>query len=139
MGVGVSQSLAQAGHQVILLDISDDILKKAREEITKNLRFQRMMQKNANQEPIGTIIERISFSTSYEPFADADFVIENVTENWDIKKKVHAQLDAICPEHCVFAANTSAISITRIGSATKRPSQVLGMHFMKSCTNETHG
>lgn len=130
MGVGVAQSLAQAGHRVILLDISEDILKKAREEITKNLRFQRMMQKDASQEPIGTIIERISFSTSYEPFADTDFVIENVTENWDIKKKVHAQLEAICPEHCVFAANTSAISITRIGSATKRPSQVLGMHFM---------
>ena len=130
MGVGVAQSLAQAGHRVILLDISQDILKKAREEITKNIRFQRLLHKGTDQESIDTIVERITLTTDYAPFADADFVIENVTENWDIKKHVHAQLDAVCPEHCVFAANTSAISITRIGSVTKRPAQVLGMHFM---------
>jgi len=75
-------------------------------------------------------MEGIRFTTEYAPFADADFVIENVTEKWDIKKKVHEQLDAVCPEHCVFAANTSAISITRIGSVTKRPGKVIGMHFM---------
>jgi 3-hydroxybutyryl-CoA dehydrogenase len=60
----------------------------------------------------------------------ADFVVENVTEKWDIKKEVYAQLDAICPERTVFAANTSAIPITRIASATKRAKNVIGMHFM---------
>ncbi|MEO8971480.1 MAG: 3-hydroxyacyl-CoA dehydrogenase family protein [Ktedonobacteraceae bacterium] len=130
MGVGVAHSLAQAGHRVILLDLSDDILKHAQEEISKNLRMERMFSKSKGPESIDTVVERIAFTTDYAPFADADFVIENVTENWEIKKKVHAQLDAIAPAHAVFAANTSAISITRIGSVTKRPTQVLGMHFM---------
>jgi 3-hydroxybutyryl-CoA dehydrogenase len=130
MGVGVAQNLAQSGYRVLLLDISDDILKRARAEISKNLRFQRMFSKANGQESIDTIIERITFTTDYAPFADADFVIENATENWEIKKKIHAQLDAVCPDHCVFAANTSAISITRIASATKRPDRVLGIHFM---------
>lgn len=130
MGIGVSQSLAQAGHRVLLLDLELDILQHAKEEITKNLRLQRMLHKAANQESIGEIIERITFTTDYEPFADADFVIENVVENWDVKKGIHNKLDSICPSRTVFAANTSAISITRIGSATKRPDRVLGMHFM---------
>ena len=130
MGIGVGQSLAQAGHHVLLLDISDDILKHARDEIINNLRLQRMLRKAQGQESIESVMERITFTTDYAPFADADFVIENVTENWPIKKEVHAKLDAICPAHCVFAANTSAISITRIASATARPDRVLGMHFM---------
>ena len=124
MGVGVAQNLAQAGHRVILLDISEEILKRAREEIAKNIRFQRLFARDAGQESVDTIMERIRFTTGYSPFADADFVIENVTEKWEIKKEVHAQLDAVCPEHCIFAANTSAISITRIGSLTKRPAKV---------------
>lgn len=130
MGVGVAQNLAQSGYRVLLLDISDDILKYARTEISKNIRFQRMFSKANGQESIDAIIERVTFTTDYAPFADADFVIENATENWEIKKKIHAQLDAVCPHHCVFAANTSAISITRIASATKRPDRVLGIHFM---------
>jgi 3-hydroxybutyryl-CoA dehydrogenase len=130
MGVGVAQNLAQVGHRAILLDVSEDILKHAKEEIEKNIRFQRLFFKTKEQESAEVIVDRITFTTSYAPFADADFVIENVTEKWDIKKKVHEQLDAECSAHCVFAANTSAISITRIGSATKRPEKVIGMHFM---------
>lgn len=130
MGVGVAQSLAQAGYKVILLDISEEILKRAKDEITRNVRFQRLFNKSAGQESIDTILERITYTTEYAPFADTDFVIENVTEKWEIKQQVYMQLDAVCPPHCVFAANTSAISITRIGSATRRPEQVIGMHFM---------
>ncbi|HEU5227604.1 MAG TPA: 3-hydroxyacyl-CoA dehydrogenase family protein [Ktedonobacteraceae bacterium] len=130
MGIGVSQSLAQAGHRVLLLDLDHDILKHAREEITNNLRLARMLHNAAGQESIGDILERITFTTDYAPFATADFVIENVIENWDVKKEVHTRLDSVCPPRAVFAANTSAISITRIGSATRRADRVLGMHFM---------
>ncbi len=130
MGVGVAQNLAQAGYRVLLLDISEEILKRSREEITKNIRLQRLFSKAGNQESVDTIVERITLSTDFAPFADADFVIENVTEKWEIKKQVYAELDAVCPQHCMFAANTSAISITRIASVTKRPVQVIGMHFM---------
>jgi 3-hydroxybutyryl-CoA dehydrogenase len=130
MGTGVAHSLALAGHRVLLLDISNDALKRARKEITNSLRLQRMLNKAAGQESLDTIIERITFTLDYAPFADADFVIENVTEQTAIKQKIHAQLDAVCPAHCVFAANTSAVSITLLGAATKRPDRVLGIHFM---------
>jgi 3-hydroxybutyryl-CoA dehydrogenase len=129
MGVGVAQNLAQTSHQVILKDISEEILTKGKEEIRNNIRFQGFFNKKNLEDP-ENVLQKITFTTDYQLLKDADFVVENVTEKWDIKKDVYAQIDAICPEHCIFAANTSAISITRIGSATKRPTKVIGMHFM---------
>ncbi|MEG4940206.1 3-hydroxyacyl-CoA dehydrogenase NAD-binding domain-containing protein [Microcoleus sp. F4-D5] len=130
MGIGVSQNLAQTGHQVILVDISEAILESAEQEIKKNIRFQSLFSKEKKAGSADEILKRITFSTNYKLLNNADFVVENVTEKWDIKKEVYAQLDAICPERTVFAANTSAIPITRIASATKRPKNVIGMHFM---------
>jgi 3-hydroxybutyryl-CoA dehydrogenase len=130
MGTGVAQNLAQAGFRVVLLDVSTAVLERARDEILKNMRFSRFFNKNEKHEPGEDSIERIIFTTDYAPFVDADFVIENATEKWDIKKPIYEQLEAACPAHCCFAANTSAISITRIASATRRPASVLGMHFM---------
>lgn len=130
MGVGVAQNLAQTGHNVILVDISPDILNRAREEITRNIRLQRMWAKKADQESIETILERITFTREYGQLTDVDFVIENTTEKWEVKKPVYEQLDYICPSDVIFAVNTSAISITRVGSITKRPEQVIGTHFM---------
>ncbi|ALF53773.1 3-hydroxybutyryl-CoA dehydrogenase [Nostoc piscinale CENA21] len=130
MGIGVAQNLAQTDHQVILIDISEDILDKAKYEIRNNIRLQSFFQKSDNRKTPDSILEKIDFSTSYKLLENADFVVENVTEKWDIKKGIYPQLDAICPQHCVFAANTSAIPITRLASLTKRPDQVLGIHFM---------
>lgn len=130
MGIGVSQNLAQTGYQVILVDISEAILENAEQEIKKNIRFQTLFNKEKKVGSPDDIIKKITFSTNYKLLDSADFVVENVTEKWDIKKEVYAQLDAICPERTVFAANTSAIPITRIASATKRPQNVIGMHFM---------
>lgn len=130
MGIGVAHNLAQAGYRVILVDLSHDILAHASQEITNNLRLQRMWSKTQDQESISDIVERISFTTDDDHLAQADFVIENATEKWEIKQTIHGRLDSICPEHCIFAANTSAISITRIGSVTQRPSQIIGTHFM---------
>src|ERR1051326_3235104 len=76
------------------------------------------------------IAQNIKVSADYDVLRDADFVVENVTEKFEVKTQVYRQLDAICPPQCVFAANTSAIPITRIGAMTNRPTQVLGMHFM---------
>ncbi len=129
MGVGVSQALAQTGHNVILVDISEEILAHAKQEIKNNLRFHVMLNKKSGADP-DTILQRIKFTTDYEYLSSAEFVIENTTEKWDIKKEVYAKIDKICPPETVFAANTSAISITRIGSVTQRPSQIIGMHFM---------
>ncbi len=130
MGIGVSQNLAQTGYQVILVDISEAILESAEQEIKNNIRFQTLFNKEKKAGISDDILKKITFSTNYKLLDSADFVVENVTEKWDIKKEVYAQLDAICPERTVFAANTSAIPITRIASATKRPKNVIGMHFM---------
>lgn len=130
MGIGVSQNLAQTGYQVILVDISEAIIEIAEQEIKNNIRFQTFFSKEKKVGSPDEILKKITFSTNYKLLDSADFVVENVTEKWDIKKEVYAQLEAICPERTVFAANTSAIPITRIASATKRPKNVIGMHFM---------
>lgn len=130
MGIGVSQNLAQTGYQVIIVDISEAILENAQQEIKKNIRLQSLFNKERKVGSPDDILKKITFSTNYKLLDSADFVVENVTEKWDIKKEVYAQLDAVCPERTVFAANTSAIPITRIASATKRAKNVIGMHFM---------
>ena len=130
MGSGVSQNLAQTGHRVILLDVSQEILEHAKSEIKENIRVQSLFTKSEKVESPDEVLRQITFSTNYQLLSDVDFVIENVTEKWEIKQKVYAQLDAICPERCIFAANTSAIPITRLASVTERASKVIGMHFM---------
>ncbi|MBN4003649.1 3-hydroxyacyl-CoA dehydrogenase NAD-binding domain-containing protein [Nostoc sp. LPT] len=130
MGIGVAQNLAQTGHQVVLVDISEDILDKAKHEIRNNIRFQGFFKKSDNTETADSILGKIEFSTNYKILDGADFVVENVTEKWHIKREVYPLIDSICPADCVFAANTSAIPITRIASVTKRADKVVGIHFM---------
>ncbi|NEP63428.1 MAG: 3-hydroxybutyryl-CoA dehydrogenase [Symploca sp. SIO2G7] len=130
MGIGVSQNLAQTDHQVILVDISEEILEQAQQEIRKNIRFQGFFNKSEKAYSHDDILQRIKFTTNYQFLESAEFVIENTTEKWNIKKDVYEKIDAICPEKSVFAANTSAIPITRIASVTKRATKVIGMHFM---------
>ncbi len=130
MGVGVAQNLAQTGHRVVLVDLSEAVLERARAEIRQGVRFQGMFRKDGPKVGADEVLGRIQFTTSLEPLGEAEFVIENVTEKWEIKREVYGKLDAACPPEAVFAANTSAIPITRIGGATKRAPKVLGMHFM---------
>jgi len=75
-------------------------------------------------------IARMLLTTDLRDLASCDFVIENVTENWDIKKQIYENLERVMPPEVCFGANTSCISITKIGSATKRPANVVGLHFM---------
>lgn len=136
MGVGVAQALAQTGHRVVLIDVTDERLDAARREIRGNLRMQALLGGGSGGEggapppKSGEVLERIDFTTDYDDLGDAAFVIENVPEKVDLKERVYRQIDPICSEACVFAANTSAVSITRIGGFTGRPDRVLGMHFM---------
>jgi 3-hydroxybutyryl-CoA dehydrogenase len=130
MGVGVAQDLAQHGRQVILVDVDDARLARARQEIRANLRMQGLFRQSSTTESSAAVLARIAFTTDYERLAAVDFVVENVIEKWPVKQRVYQLLDERCPPGCVFGANTSAISITRIGSATRRPDRVVGMHFM---------
>jgi 3-hydroxybutyryl-CoA dehydrogenase len=129
MGVGLAQALAQSGLRTLLIDVSDFILESALGQIRNGVRFARLLQKNLSGSP-EEILGHIQVSADYAVLREADFVIENVTEQVGVKTEVYQRLDAICPPQCVFAANTSAIPITRIAAMTSRPAQVVGMHFM---------
>jgi 3-hydroxybutyryl-CoA dehydrogenase len=130
MGAGVTQSLAETGHQVVVVDRSAAALERAEAAIRENRRlatlFRRLLE-NATDEDLH---KRIHYTTDFRELARATFVIENVTEKFEVKAEVYAILEEHCTPETVFAANTSAIPITRIASATKRPSQVVGTHFM---------
>lgn len=132
MGSGVAQTLAQTGTQVLLLDVSEPILNKARLDIKRNMHLQQMFKQKdkavvtATKDPL----ELITTATDYGVLNEVDFVIENVTENWEIKRQVFMQLEANCPPRTIFSSNTSAIPITRLASVTERPSKLIGTHFM---------
>jgi 3-hydroxybutyryl-CoA dehydrogenase len=137
MGTGLAQNLAETGHEVVLLDVTEEVLGRAREEIQKSLRFQGFFRKKDPAAPAAppalpadTVLGRIRFTTDLKDLSEVDFLIENATENWEIKKSIYLAIDPICPERAVFAANTSAIPITKIASLTARAPRVLGMHFM---------
>jgi 3-hydroxybutyryl-CoA dehydrogenase len=132
MGAGVAQVLAQAGYSVVLVDVSQAVLDQARQDIWEGVRFYHFIRQDKGGDPQdpATAVDRITFSLELNDLHEAGFVIENVTEKWTVKEPVYRALDDICPPHCIFAANTSAIPITQIAGATARPAQVLGIHFM---------
>ncbi|MCP2168456.1 3-hydroxyacyl-CoA dehydrogenase family protein [Goodfellowiella coeruleoviolacea] len=126
MGAGVAQCLAQHGFQVVLVDLGADVLDQARERIRLDVRMGRLL----NNGPAELDPDLIQGTTDYDDLAEVDFVIENITEKWELKQRVYPRLDQICRPDVVFAANTSALSITRIAALTRRPDRVIGLHFM---------
>ncbi|WP_342552910.1 3-hydroxyacyl-CoA dehydrogenase NAD-binding domain-containing protein [Paenibacillus sp. FSL R7-0652] len=130
MGRGVAQSFAQAGHKVILVDISEEVLDTAAEEIYNQIRMLMLFKKVEGLEAPEIILERIHRTTSLEELREADIIVENVNEQWEVKKEVYVQIDPICQEDCIYLVNTSCISITKIAALTKRPDRVIGTHFM---------
>jgi 3-hydroxybutyryl-CoA dehydrogenase len=130
MGRGLAQDLAQHGHKVLLVDIGENILEEAVQSIRQTLRANLLMGRKRGSRGVDETLSSIVTSTDLAILSDADFVVENATENFGIKKEIYQRIDQICGPRAVFAANTSAISITRIGSVTTRPDRVLGMHFM---------
>jgi 3-hydroxybutyryl-CoA dehydrogenase len=130
MGIGVAQALAQTVHQVILVDLTSEILSRAQQLIRQNTRLMHVFDQKKPETDTEAVMRRISVTTDYERLNDVPIVIENVTEKWDIKKTVYQRLDSICRDDCLFAVNTSALSITRVASVTSRAPQVIGMHFM---------
>ncbi|MEU5547494.1 3-hydroxyacyl-CoA dehydrogenase NAD-binding domain-containing protein [Streptomyces sioyaensis] len=129
MGVGVSHAFAQAGFQVTLTDISDAALDTARKKIARNALTYRMLRAEQTAGP-EEILSRIRFTTDTKALRHSDYVVENATEDWGVKEEIYREIDGICPDHCIFGVNTSAISITRVAALTKRPEQVVGTHFM---------
>ena len=130
MGNGIAHTFAQSGFEVSLIDISQESLDRGVSTIEKNL--DRMVKKEKISEADkNTTLSNISTFTEIKAgVSGVDLVVEAATENMDIKLKIFTQLDEVCADHVVLASNTSSISITKIGAATKRPDKVIGMHFM---------
>ena len=129
MGNGIAQVAARAGYNVVLHDVSEEFLDRGLKAVDKSL------QRDVDKERLDTetkqsIIGRIRVTTDFHGFKDADFVVEAVTENLSVKTDVFKTLDQITAPHAILASNTSSISITKLGAATKRPDKVIGMHFM---------
>jgi 3-hydroxybutyryl-CoA dehydrogenase len=129
MGNGIAHVFAQYGYETTLVDISAEALNKALATITKNL--DRIVAKGTlTEEAKAATLKNLSTNTLLDACKEADLVVEAATENVDIKLKIFKQLDELCKPETILASNTSSISITKIGAATKRADKVIGMHFM---------
>ena len=129
MGNGIAHVFAMKGFSVKLVDVSQPALDKAVATITKNL--DRMVQKGTIAEEVkNSTLKNLSINVSLDVCSDSDLVVEAATENEAIKLKIFKQLDELCKPETILASNTSSISITKIGAATKRADKVIGMHFM---------
>ncbi|GAB5551366.1 MAG: 3-hydroxybutyryl-CoA dehydrogenase [Saprospiraceae bacterium] len=130
MGNGIAHVFAQFGFSVKLIDISENSLKKGLATIEKNLDRQIKKEKITAEDKKATL-GRIETSSELEKAVkNADLIIEAATEQKTIKLEIFKTLDAAAPPSCILATNTSSISITQIAAVTKRPEQVIGMHFM---------
>lgn len=130
IGTGVATDLVLHGIDAVVVDVSEEILKKAQAEILKNIRFAPMFSKALPAVRPEGAARRLALTTRLKDVAACDFVIENVSEDWEIKKRLYAQLEEVVPPEVCFGANTSCISITQIASATARAANVVGVHFM---------
>lgn len=129
MGSGIAQVCAQAGYDVKLNDIKQEFFERGVSVITKNLT--RDVEKGRKTEEEKTaILGRITMSLDLQDASEVDIIIEAAVENMEIKQSIFKQLDTIAPDHAILATNTSSLPITEIAAVTKRPEQVIGMHFM---------
>ncbi|EFK08288.1 3-hydroxybutyryl-CoA dehydrogenase [delta proteobacterium NaphS2] len=128
MGSGIAQAYAEGGCEVYVTDISEDMVKKGMASIDKFL-SKAVSKGKLEQSKKDEIFGRITPVKSIEDATDVDLAQEAAPENMDIKKQIHAQIDAVMPEHVIQAVCTSALCISEIASATKRPGKIIGTHF----------
>ena len=129
MGNGIAHVFATSGHAVTLIDVNAEALAKGRDTIAKNL--DRQVKKGASEASAAdAALARITTSTSLDAVSDAAIIVEAATERTDLKFRIFEDLDRLAPAGAILASNTSSISITEIAARTKRPEQVIGMHFM---------
>ena len=128
MGGGIAHVAAQAGFDVLLADVALSRAEKARSEIDK--RLAKAVEKGKLAPELRTaILSRIQPVEGVPALAPSDFIVEAVNEDETLKKQLFRQFDEICRPEVILASNTSSIPITRIAAVTRRPTQVIGMHF----------
>ncbi|HEX6623361.1 MAG TPA: 3-hydroxybutyryl-CoA dehydrogenase [Pyrinomonadaceae bacterium] len=129
MGNGIAQVGARAGYEVVMRDVEDEFLRRGLAAIDRSL--QRDVDKERlTEEEKRAVLGRIRTTKKLQDLAGASFVVEAITENLDAKRDVFRALDELIGPEAILASNTSSISITKLGAATKRPDKVIGMHFM---------
>ncbi|MCQ4448380.1 MAG: 3-hydroxyacyl-CoA dehydrogenase/enoyl-CoA hydratase family protein [Sulfolobales archaeon] len=128
MGHGIAEVCAIHGYEVVLIDVSNDILRGALEKIKWSL--DELTKKGLVKEPIDAVLNRIKPTTFYEQARDVDLVIEAVVENTAIKKEVFKRLSEVVKADAVFTTNTSTIPISELANATNRPEKFVGLHFV---------
>ena len=128
MGAGIAQVCATAGLQVVLVDVGLDQLRRGQDRIAESLA--RLEPKGRLPRPAAEIAGRIRTSTALQDLGKVDFVIEAAFEDAAVKTDLFRRLDVACKPAAILASNTSSISITKLAAATKRPTQVVGLHFM---------
>ena len=128
MGNGIAQAFAQGGYDVVMKDLSEELLKKAVGNIDKSLSRVVAKEKMTESEK-NNILARIHTSLSYDDIKDCGLVVEAIAENMELKKRVFRELDEACNADCILATNSSSLSITEIAACTNRSEKVIGMHF----------
>jgi len=129
MGSGITQVCAQSGYQVVVSEINDELLNKGLASIN-NFLAKSVDKGKLSQQDKDSTLARIKGTTNTKDFSDCDLVIEAAIENMELKKKMFAELDKICPKQTILATNTSCLSIIDLAMETSRPDKVLGLHFM---------
>jgi 3-hydroxybutyryl-CoA dehydrogenase len=130
MGNGIAHTFAQFNYNVQLIDISQASLDKGMATITKNLDRMVAKEKITEADKTRTLGNITTYTSIKEGVQYASLVVEAATENLELKLNIFRELDEVCPDDTILATNTSSISITQIAAVTKRPSMVIGMHFM---------
>lgn len=129
MGNGIAQVCIVNGYDVVMRDVSDESLAKGKATIEKSLaKF--VSKEKISQADADSALARLTCSLESTDLGDCDLVVEAATENIELKKKIFRELDDVVKEEAILATNTSSISITELAAVTKRPQQVIGMHFM---------
>ncbi|MEK7825076.1 MAG: 3-hydroxybutyryl-CoA dehydrogenase [Nitrospirota bacterium] len=129
MGHGIAQVFALAGHEIVMIERSEECLSSSKDRIKQSL-ARIVLKKKMEENEAGDVLKRISGSIRIEDLKDVDLIIEAVYEDEVLKRGIFSRLDSIIKEGAILASNTSSISITRLASSTKRPEDVIGMHFM---------
>ena len=130
IGAGVVTDLVLHGIPTVVVDLTRDILERAQVEVLNNIRVAPLFSKSLPRASKDEAVERMTLTTDLKDLTSCDFIIENVTEDWEVKKPLYERLGKLLPANVCLGANTSCISITQIAQASGRPANVVGVHFM---------
>ncbi|MSR23461.1 MAG: 3-hydroxybutyryl-CoA dehydrogenase [Gemmatimonadetes bacterium] len=128
MGSGIAEAAARAGYDVLVREVSEELIGQGKQRIAQSMEKAIEREKMTSAER-DLAVERLSYTTKVSELVDRDLIIEAVVEDLEVKRKLFVELDGLCPEHTIFASNTSSLAITDMAAAVKRPDRFLGLHF----------